>query len=463
MRRVLILLIALSVVAAACGDDDGSGPPIPSGPGTTLPPTTTAPPVPDPTQPPPTSPPQTSPPGQIVTGELVRADVPHADSTDVTDEQLARLVAGDIEFALDLLRATGAGDNTVLSPFSIAAAMTMAYAGARGVTADEMRAVLHVMLDDDVLHEARNELSLRISDVADPGEGEEREPLHINIANALWGQEGFPFETDFLTTLSSAYDAGMRIVDFIADTEGARTAINDWVAGETNDRITDLLPPGVLTTDTRLVLTNSIWFKANWFEPFEADRTEPGRFTTPSGDVTVDMMHGGGRMAFTRGDGFSAGRLRYFGGASMLVIAPDPGRFEDVLASLDGELLASTLNSLSTHQVTLTMPRFEFETSLSLRQILGALGMQAAFQPFEADFSGISTAAEDLHLQDIVHKAFISVDEEGTEAAAATALVVGVTSAPPPATLTLDNPFIFLIMDDDTNEILFAGTVLDPS
>ncbi len=254
----------------------------------------------------------------------------------------------------------------------------------------------------------------------------------------------------------------MRIVDFVADTEDARVAINDWVAGETNDRILDLLPPGVLTTDTRLVLTNAIWFKASWFEPFEADLTEPGTFTTPSGDVTVDMMHGGERMAFTRGDGFSAGRLRYFGGASMIAIAPDEGRFDDVLASLDAELLLSTVRSMSTHQVQLTMPRFEFETELSLKQTLSALGMEAAFQPFGADFSGISTAA-DLHVQDIVHKAFISVDEEGTEAAAATAIVVGVTSAPPPATLTLDNPFIFLIMNDATNEILFAGTVLDPS
>jgi serpin B len=351
-----------------------------------------------------------------------------------------------------------------MSPFSIAAALTMTYAGARNLTAQQMSDVLHLLLPAAELHEARNELALRIGDTPLPGPDDERTPLRINIANSLWGQYGFAFEQEFLETLASAYDAGVRLVDFVADADGARVDINDWVAEQTNDRIVDLLPPGSVNVDTRLVLTNAIWFKANWSLQFDPESTESSTFRLLDGsEVTVPMMNGGGRMSFTRGDGYKAARLGYVGDASMLVVAPDPGRFDEIVASFDATFLAGLNAGLSTHALDLSMPRFEFESELSLQSLLAGLGMADAFDPIAADFSGISTQRDDLHIQDVLHKAFISVDEEGTEAAAATAVVVGVTSAPPPATLTLDNPFIYLIRHNSTGEILFAGTVTNPA
>jgi serpin B len=467
MKRGLMTdatLVAFALVAAACGDDsDAVTTTLPATPA----PTTTPAPAPSTTLAPPagtTAPPPTTAPGVVVTGELARADVPRATSTEITEDQLGGLVAGNTEFAFDLLRLIGDDENTIISPFSIAAALTMTYAGARGLTADQMADVLHLVLSGSTVHEGRNELALRIADTPAPSAGDDREPLQVNIANSLWGQRGFGFEAEFLETLAAAYDAGVRLVDFVADSEAARVAINDWVAEETMDRIVDLLPAGSLNVDTRLVLTNAIWFKASWVRQFDPDATEPGTFVLLDGtEVTVPMMRSGGRTLYTEGDGYQAARLGYAGDASMTVIAPDPGLFDEIVTALDGAFLASIDDALSTHALRLTMPKFEFESETSLRGLLAGLGMADAFDPMRADFSGISTQRDDLHIQDVVHKAFISVDEQGTEAAAATAVIVGVTSAPPPATLDLDRPFIFLIRHDSTGEILFAGTVTDPS
>jgi serpin B len=461
MRRrwqIGAVLAALALAAAACGDDGEYGAPATTSAPTAPVPTTEAIPV-------PTTPPTTTDPGPITTGRLARADVPYSTDARVTDDQLDSLVAGNTEFALDLLRLIGSnGDNTILSPFSIAAALTMTYAGARELTAEQMGDVLHLALDGIEAHEARNDLSLRIADTAKPGPVDDREPLQVSIANSLWGQHGFAFEQDFLETLASAYDTGVRLVDFIADTEGARTDINEWVAEQTRDRILDLLPPGSVTTDTRLVLTNAIWFKASWAMPFDPDQTEPRSFHLLDGsEVTVPMMNGGGRMLYARGEGYQAARIGYAGDASMLVVAPDSGSFDEIVAGSNGDFLAAVDQSLGTHELSLAMPKFEFDSQLSLRTVLADLGMADAFSPTLADFEGISTQRDDLYLQDVLHKAFISVDEEGTEAAAATASLIGVTSLPPPATLTLDNPFIYLIRHNSTGEILFAGTVTNPS
>lgn len=455
--RLSAILVAFALVAASCGDDSGDG---------TAP--TAAPTITSPTSPPSrTVPPQvttTLPEGRVITGELARAEVQYASSTDITDEQLAALVAGNTEFGLALLRLAGVeGENTILSPFSIAAALTMAYAGARGNTAAQMRDALSLGLPDAEVHEARNELDLRIGNVPEPPPDDDREPLRINTANALWGQRGFGFEAAFLEILSSAYDTGVRLVDFVGDPAGATVEINDWVADETENRIVDLLPEGTVTTDTRVVLTNAIWFKANWLSRFDPTRTKPGTFRLlDGGEVTVPLMHGGGRLQYAAGDAYEAARLPYAGDASMLVIAPDEGRFAEILASLDGAFLSEVLDRLSVHIVGLTMPSFEFDTQLSAVETLTQLGMVDAFAHPPADFTGISPDRDDLYIQDVVHKAFISVDEEGTEAAAATAVVINITSAPPAATLTLDRPFLFLIRHDSTGEILFAGMVTSP-
>ncbi len=450
--RHLVAVVVYGLVVAACA---GTGT-VPS------PPTTPAAGTPATSTPPPTRP------GQAPVGvEAVRADVPRAAVTDVTDDELAALVAGDTAFALDLYRQTAGDTNLVLSPYSVAAALTMTYAGARGDTAAQMRDVLHLGLGDDRIHAARNEEDLRIGAPAEPGPGDDRQPFTLQVANSLWGQQGYPFLDEFLTLLAEHYGAGMNLVDFVGAAEEARQTINAWVERETEGKITDLIPEGVIDDLTRLVLVNAIWFKANWQVPFDPALTADAAFTTLAGDqVTVPMMAADLRTDYVEADGYAAVRLRYAGDASMLVVVPDPGRFDDVASRLDPDLVAEIDRGLAEHQVELRMPRFRFRTNVALAEVLKELGMVAAFtepsRPDGADFSGM-TGTRELFIKAVAHQAFIAVDEEGTEAAAATAVVVGVESLPPPATLDVDRPFLFLIRHDSTGEILFLGQVTDPS
>jgi serpin B len=260
----------------------------------------------------------------------------------------------------------------------------------------------------------------------------------------------------------------MNLADFVTAAEEARQAINAWVEEETEGRIVDLIPEGVITDLTRLVLVNAIWFKANWAEQFDPALTVDGTFTTLGGaEVTVPLMHGGGRLPYTSGDGYQAVRLPYAGdAASMLIVLPEAGGFEDFAARLDPATLEAIRQEESTHQVALTMPRFEFRSEFALKPALEELGMVAAFTepslPGGADLTGM-TPRRELFVHEVVHQAFITVDEQGTEAAAATAVIIGLESAPPPATVTIDRPFLFLIEHESTGEILFIGQVTDPS
>ncbi len=455
LGRAGALVAAIAVVVAACGGEDAQQP-------------VTAPPASTPRTPPPTTPPpSTGPPATTRIDPpalLARSDAVYAPAQ-VAAAEMAELIAGNTGFALSLLRATATeGENLILSPHSVAGALMMAYAGAGGETASQMEQALSLSLPDATVHDARNELDRLIKEPGRRTPDDDREPLSINVVNALWGQRGFEFERDFLDILSRSYDTGVRLVDFVADPSGAARRINDWAAQETEGRIEDLIPDGALTTDTRVVLTNAIWFKANWLARFDPALTSDGGFHLADGStVTVPLMHGGGRMQYLAGDGFEATRIAYAGDASMLVIAPAEGRYTEVVAELDFASLSAIRADLSTHQVDLTMPVFSFESQLSLVAALTELGMVDAFSHPPADFGGISSARDDLYIQDVVHKAFISVDEEGTEAAAATAVIVGITSAPPPASLTLDRPFVFLIQHDPTGEILFVGQVADPA
>lgn len=441
MKSVTSWLAVVALVAAACATEDV-----------------------EPTQPsPPTPPEDTLDPGEVV---LARADVPRITTPDISDAELEALVAGNTEFALELFRAV-AEANTILSPYSAAAALTMTYAGARGVTADEMRETLRLGLPDERIHAARNQLDLLITTEPEPPDEGEPEPFTIRVANSLWGQHGYPFLDEFLTLLAGSYDAGMSLVDFVSAAEEARVAINDRVEDETEGRIVDLIPQGVIDELTRLVLVNAIWFKASWAEQFDPDLTNPEPFTLPDGsEVTVDMMRASQRLLYTDGSGYQAVRLPYAGDASMLVIVPDHGGLDDLVARLDTAELSAIRSGLSDHQVEVGMPRFEIRSQIGLKDVLAAMGMESAFtdplHPDGADFTGI-TAERELYIQDVLQQAFITVDEEGTEAAAATAVVIGITSLPPPAELTIDRPFLFLIEHATTGEILFIGQVTDPT
>jgi len=280
-------------------------------------------------------------------------------------------------------------------------------------------------------------------------------------------QAGLEIIQEFLDTLAVNYGAGMRTVDFVNAAEAARQAINDWVSEETAGRIKDLIPPGAIDDLTRLVLTNAIYFKASWLEPFDPKDTADGAFHLLDGsEVTVPMMHKAAlRTRYGETGGVQAVEIPYYpGNVSFLLMLPPQGEFEGFEASLDAEAIDEILSEMSDADVDLRMPRFEFESDVDLKDQLKALGMEKAFDFDQADFTGIAVkGVQNLYISDALHKALISVNEQGTEAAAATAVIVGDESAYPLAEVNADRPFVFLIRANATGTVLFMGRVVDPS
>lgn len=394
--------------------------------------------------------------------DLARADVARATGTSAE----AATAAGAMNaFGLDLYRAiSGTDGNVVFSPSSIALAVAMARAGARGETAAEMDRVLH-----DLAAEGRengiNALDLALSERSgsfiDQG-GEERD-VTLRIANAPFAQRGMPLEQAYLEALATGFGAGLRLVDYIGATEDSRRLINGWVAGQTEDRIPELIGPGTLTPMTRLTLVNAIYLKAPWQTRFEPEATTDGTFTRLDGTtVQVPSMRTASSFRYAAGDGWRAVELPYVGGslAMTIVVPEDLVAFE---AALDVAALDALVAALEDRQVDLAFPKFGIETRAELARILGLLGMPTAFDEVHADFSGITTA-EQLFISDVIHQANIDVDEAGTEAAAATAVVMRATSIPvDEVELSIDRPFLFLLRDLPTGAVVFMGRVADPS
>jgi len=394
------------------------------------------------------------------------------------DRRLAGVVDADVltaaaglrafaDQAYALLAETDDG-NIVYSPSSIHLALAMTYAGAGGDTAAQMREVLHFDLDALLFPEAMNTLDQALADrnrEEDPGpEGEERKVL-LRVANALWGQQGFEFEEGFLDDLATYYGAGMHLVDYISATEEARQEINAWVAEQTNDRIPDLIPAGVLSALTRLVLTNAVYLDATWAVTFDGNDTWEAPFTRIDGtEVGVDTMHQEMVAPYAAGDGWQAVELAYVGEElAMLFLVPDAGRFAEIEARVGDGLFDEARDTLGPADLDLALPKYEFRFKASVAQLLRDLGMPLAFDAGLADFSGMTTV-ERLFISDVIHEAFIAVDEEGTEAAAATAVVMELSAALPQGIeLQIDRPFLFSLYDRETGSVLFMGRVLDPS
>lgn len=403
-------------------------------------------------------------PASSVKAEVARSDRPRLAAPAGEAAAVPELVAGNTEFALDLYRIVGDTDRNVFySPYSISLALAMTYAGARGDTAQEMADTLHFSLPPEQLHPAWNAL-----DQALAGRGQqtaaEGERFRLHIANALWGQQGHPFEAEFLDLLAERYGAGLRLLDYAAAPEPARQAINRWVEEQTEEKIRDLLPPGSISEMTRLVLSNAIYLNASWMHPFNKDATRDGAFHLLDGStVTVPMMQQSARLGYGEGQGYQLVELPYVGGElSMVVLLPTEGHFDAFAQGLDAQQLAALVQGLELAQVELALPRFEYEAGLQLRDALTRLGMEQAFN-MEADFSGM-TGKPDLFIDDVYHKAFVAVDEEGTEAAAATAVVMDLKMAVgQPQEVRVDRPFIFLIRDLQTDAILFLGHVVNPA
>ena len=385
---------------------------------------------------------------------------------------LGELVRGNNAFAFDLYRALSDGDgNLFYSPFSISQALAMTSAGARGETLRQMETTLQYRLPQSELHPAFSALDQTLASRGrEPGgvpndAGEAGQYFRLNVANALWGQHGYQFLPDFLDVLAANYGAGMMAVDFMGAPDESRVRINDWVAEETEGKVKDLLEPGTIDRSTRMVLTNAIYFNASWLWQFSPRDTEVRPFhLAGGGTVRVPMMTETTKefYGYAKGNGYQAVDVPYsWGEMSMTILLPDEGALEQFEASLDSEMLNRVIDDIEIDYVTLTMPLFEFESQFSLGGALAEMGMPDSFDG-GADFSGM-TGSSDLRISEVVHKAFVSVNEEGTEAAAATGVVM-LLSGPSkePIEVTVDRPFIFLIRDTSTGTILFLGRVSNP-
>ncbi len=395
---------------------------------------------------------------------IIKSDKPRDTSPGVVSSELDALVEGNSDFAFDLYHALRAEEdgNLFYSPHSISVALAMTYAGARGMTEKQMAETLNFILSQPELHLAFNALDLELAKRGEGAEGSDGEGFRLNIVNALWGQEGYPFLGDFLDVLAENYGAGLRVLDFAGETEKSRQIINDWVSQQTEERIEELIPEGVIDAATRLVLTNAIYFNAAWKYPFDEDMTRDGIFNLlDGGQVTVPMMTQSQGFNYAEGDGFQAVEIPYDGEElSMVILLPEEGRFEAFENNLDAGKMAGIIDSMQKKQVNLTMPRFEYETDFSLKQTLADMGMPVAFSG-GADFSGM-TGSPDLFIAEVLHQAFVSVNEVGTEAAAATAVIMRESAAPgPEVDFTMDRPFIYLIQDNQTGANLFMGNVLN--
>jgi serpin B len=338
----------------------------------------------------------------------------------------------------------------------------MTYAGARTSTESQMAQTLH-FLPQDKLHTTFNSLDLILAEKHET-ESAELKPLQLNVANAVWAEQTYPFQQDFLDIIALNYGAGINLADFINDYEPARNEINDWVSDKTEEKINDLLPKGTLDSDTRMVLVNAIYFKADWLDQFDADSTDDHPFHLLDGSKVIAlMMFNDMSIPYLKGDNYQAVELAYAGAtAAMDIILPDEGKFQEFESTFDLETFDEITNNMQPTGVSLGLPKFTFTSDFGLASQLAGLGMPDAFDPDKADFSGM-TGGRDLFISNVVHKAFVAVDEKGTEAAAATAVIMELLSMPMnDVNLIIDRPFIFIIRNLGTGQILFVGRVLNP-
>ena len=399
-------------------------------------------------------------------GGVVQSEIQRTMNPDVGPGQVATRAENVNAFAFDLYQVfTEEGENVFYSPYSIAMALAMTYAGAEGETEAQMADTLRITLAEPTTHAAFNALDQAITQRGQDIEEEMGTGFELNVANAIWGQEGYPFRAEYLDLLAQHYGTGLRTLDFSASPEAAREAINEWVRLETEGKIEELIPRGGLNELARLVLTNAIYFKAAWQYQFTEELTEELPFTTLEGDeVRVPMMKQTLQIRYADGETYQAIEMPYVGSfMSMVVVMPDEGSFEAFEDSLDAERMNSVIDSMEGQNVALTMPKFEYDASYQMNETLSEMGMPDAFSSEAANFSGID-GSMDLFIQNVIHKAYVSVDETGTEAAAATGVTVGVTSAPAePIQVEIDHPFIFVIRDIESGTLLFVGRVLNPS
>lgn len=401
--------------------------------------------------------------------------IAHQESADFeAPMQTSDLVIGNNQFAFDLYATLSEGDeeNLIFSPYSISMALALVYAGAEGDTAAQMAETLHF----DMLREDLNTAFFELQNAfnADVESYEDVTPSELNIVTGLWGQSGYPFRPEYLDMLQMRYEAGFETVDFAHEPDTARELINGWISDNTNGRIVEMLDESAATSLTRLILANVIFFRGTWLELFSEDETTDDTFTLLDGStVDVRMMHKYVANRYAAGENYQAVELEFQDKAFidrtfdmvMLFVLPDEGTFEAVEAEMDVTWFSKMFDNLNSTLMNLALPTFDYETSLDLADILMDMGMLDAFDPSLANFSSLVDSDEPFSIDFILHRANISVDEEGVEAAAATVVGMGGCSTCGPnesIDLVFDCPFIFAIYDRVSGSILFLGRVTNP-
>jgi len=396
----------------------------------------------------------------ILAGLAVCGTAP-LNTTSVSGESVAddSVAAGNNRFAFDLYRRLAAepahaGDNLFFSPYSISSALAITCEGARGTTADEIRSVLHLPTNETLRREGFADLNAALNSGS--------ANYTLRTANALWAEETYSLLPEYIGAAARWYGANVTNLDFISDPGGSRETINRWVEGETEEKIRDLLPPGSIDPLTRLVITNAIYFKGTWVEQFDANETTKEEFRVgPDETATVAMMHGNAVYPYAETEALQVLEMPYAHGneteLAMLVLLPKDDTLTAAEEALDAERLAGLRESLVSQNVRVFFPKFTLDAEYSLPPALAAMGMPTAFTD-DADLSGMD-GTKDLFVTGVFHKAFIDVNEEGTEAAAATGVVVGGGVAP---IFRADHPFVFLITEKDSGTILFMGRVVNP-
>lgn len=410
------------------------------------------------------SPDATGPPGQG-SGDVALA----ADVSRYVGGSSARpgVITAVSDFTADLYNQIAAANpgNVVCSPYSVAVALAMARNGAEGQTAVEMDKVLH---DTDLqrFNEGMDSLVLLLESRAGVKKREDgsKATISLEVANSLWGQRGEAWQRPFLKVLAKYYGAGMRLVDYKHDAAAARLAINRWTSQQTQGKIAHLIPPMALDPMTRLVLANAIYLKAPWEHPFTKAKTKARPFRLGDGtQITPPTMREKLFTVATSGPDWRAVRLPYAGRQLAMTVVVPTTSLDDLEQTLDADLLKAIIGSTAQAQSLLvSMPRWKFRLTAQLNDALGSLGMPTAFDPSSADFSGM-TREEQLYISAVLHEAYIAVDEQGTEAAAATAVVaIALSAEPPPPEFRVDRPFLFVLHDVETATPLFIGRVMDP-
>ncbi len=393
------------------------------------------------------------------------------DSPDISEYKWEEQVKGNTEFTLEFYdKISDNNDNVFFSPHSISLTLAMAYAGARNETKSQMADALNFTND---LHAAFNYLDAELASRGNIQNNDDGDRFALTVDNSLWGQTGYEFNDQFLDVLAFNYGAGLKLLNFSEASEDSRVVINNWISKETYGKIENLLQKGAISSDTRFILTNTVYFKASWKLPFEEELTQNVLFTLLDGTkLTVPMMSKKHDYKYVKDNGYEAVELDYYGEElSMVIILPEIEYFKMFEELLNTSELDIILKSLQKEYIQLKMPKFTYEpSSASLKDRLKEMGMEAAFKPCGggftssecSDFSGID-GTRGLFISDVIHKAFISVDEDGTEAAAATGFPGPGSTDITPIPVTIDHPFIFFIRDTKTEVILFMGRIMNPA